>query len=103
MRNAIWLLLGPAICLVVLVLTTLIVVFAMRRGTRTVQDALERREKGDQPPVQEARSADTRWARGDLKSPPQPPRRDPRMVSCPECGGENPAGTAECVYCGRKL
>ena len=38
MRNAIWLLLGPAICLGVLVLTTIIVVFAMRRNTRTVQD-----------------------------------------------------------------
>lgn len=102
MRNAIWLLLGPAICLGVLVLTTLIVVFAMRRNTRTVQDALERQEKSGEEPIR-ARSADTRWARGDLKSPEQPTRREPRMVSCPECGGENPPGASTCAYCGREL
>lgn len=97
-----WLLLAAAFCLGVLILTAIIVLLALRRGTQTLSRQLKENDQ-PLPQLDEPASANTRWARADLKANPQPPRSEIQLIPCPACGGENPAGSNACSFCGRKL
>ncbi len=89
----------PLICLGMMILTAVVVIFALRRRTQAISQQVQENtalpENG--PP------ANTRWARGDLKSTPQPDKTEELMKACPACGGENAAGSSSCTYCGRAL
>jgi len=102
MRFPFWVIIGPAICLGVIVLTGLMLIFALRRGTRSIQENLEKQTQSESS-SKPSESANTRWARGDMEAAQQPPRTRTKMVSCPTCGGENPTGASVCSFCGREL
>jgi len=97
-----WILVGAAICLGVVVLTLLVIVFTLRRGSQVIREKLESEPDSDSQPV-ESSIANTRWARGDLKAAPEALRPEVTMIPCPACGGENPTGASSCAFCGRKL
>ena len=89
----------PLICLGVMILTAVVVIFALRRGTHAISQQVQENTAfpaNDSP-------ANTRWARGDLKSGPQPKKIESPMKTCPPCGGENAADRSSCTYCGRAL
>ena len=89
----------PLICLGVMTLTAVVVIFALRRGTKAISEQLKEQENT----IAELGGGNTRWARGDLKSAPQPEKTEEPMKTCPACGGENAAGSSSCTYCGRAL
>jgi hypothetical protein len=89
----------PLICLGVMILTAVVVIFALRRGTQAINQQIQ--ENTAVP--ENSFPTNTRWARGDLKSVPQPELAEEPTKTCPACGGENPAGSSSCAYCGRTL
>ena len=89
----------PLICLGVMILTAVVVIFALRRGTQAISQQVQ--ENTTVP--ENGSTANTRWARGDLKSTPQLERTDQPMKACPACGGENTGDSSSCTYCGRAL
>ena len=89
----------PLICLGVMILTAVVVIFALRRGTQAISQQVQ--ENTAVP--ENGSTANTRWARGDLKSAPQPEKTEEPMKTRPACGGENAAGNNSCTYCGRAL
>jgi len=86
-------------CLGVVILTMLVIIFALRRGTRKIN------EQVDEITSRQDGSADgnTRWARGNLADVSPPPAPEKPMLACPACGGENEAGASVCSFCGSKL
>jgi len=99
MKNFIGFALIPMACLVVMILTAVVVIFALRRGTRAIND-----EVRDIVDKQNGTSGEnTRWARGDLEGAPRIPKKEKPRTTCPACGGENPAKSRACAYCGRNL
>lgn len=98
-----WLFMAPAFCLGVLILTAILVIFALRRGSQTIRKKLQEPEVESALRPEETISANTRWARGDLKAAPEPPQAEIPLSACPACGGENPAGSRVCAFCGRNL
>jgi uncharacterized membrane protein len=99
MRNVIGLALIPLICMIVTILTAVVVVFALRRGTRAIneqaQDVIAQK--------QQTSSGNTRWARGDLQSENLEAPKPQPTIACPACGGENTAGSSTCTFCSSKL
>jgi len=89
----------PLICLGVMILTAVVVIFTLQRGTRAISKQLKEQENT----LAEPGSGNTRWARGDLKGSPQPEKTEQLMKTCPACGGENAAGSISCAYCRRAL
>ena len=89
----------PLICSGVITLTGVVVIFVLWRGTKAIGKQLNEQENT----LAELGSGNTRWARGDLKSTPQPEKTGEPMKTCPACGGENAAGSCSCAYCGRAL
>ena len=90
------------ICIGVFILFGLVLIAALRRGTRAVRNGLkEQAARIDQEDG--TGEANTRWARGDTGPSPQTPKKIQAMVSCTACGGENPAGASVCTYCRRRL
>lgn len=90
----------PLFCIGVILLTGLVIVFALRRGTRTINEKVK--EYGTTSEKINP-SADDRWARGDLKGSPQNIPIGIEMQTCPACGGENSKGSSVCAFCGRSL
>ena len=89
----------PLLCLGVTVVTAAVIIFALRRRTQAINQQLQ--ENKD---MNENNSpANTRWARGDLKSAPQSLKAREMMKTCPACGAENSAGSSSCAYCGSAL
>jgi hypothetical protein len=99
MRTFLGIAIIPLICLGVIILTTLMAILILRRRTQMINQQVQER-LGD---VESGTTGNTRWARGDLKSAPKPKKTEPKMIACPGCGGENPAGSKSCAYCGRAL
>lgn len=99
MTKIISLALIPLICMGVTILTALVIIFALRRGTRAIntqaQDMIA--EKRQEP------NANTRWARADLQGEGRQNSKPAPSVTCPACGGENAAGSRTCAYCSRQL
>ena len=89
----------PLICAGVMILTAVVVIFALRRGTKTISKHLKEQENA----LAEPGSGNTRWAHGDLKSGLQTEKTEQPMKTCPACGGENAAGSSSCTYCGSAL
>ena len=89
----------PLICLGVMILTTAVIIFALKRGTQAISQQMQ-----DNTVVSENGSqTNTRWARGDLKGASKPVKTEEAMKACPACGGDNSAGSSTCAYCGRAL
>jgi hypothetical protein len=105
MRTIPALILGAALCLGLIILTIVLIFFALRRGTRVISQGLKERVDKEEPKtdISEPVSANTRWARGDLKAVTEPPKVEIILEPCPACGGENPKGASVCAFCGRKL
>jgi len=99
MRNLFGLALIPLLCMGVTILTALVIIFALRRGTKAI-NAQAQNLKSEH---NQATSANTRWARGDLQGEIRPSQKTQPPVTCPACGGENPAGSNTCAFCGGKL
>ena len=99
MKNLFSLALIPLFCMIVTILTAVVIIFALRRGTKKINEQAEQviSEKESNTP------ANTRWARGDLQGDPGTATPTPTMLACPSCGGENPANSNSCAFCGRKL
>ena len=89
----------PLICLGVMILTAVVFIFTLQRGTKAISEQLKEQEDT----LAKLGSGNTRWARGDLKSAPQPEKTGKPMKTCPACGGENAAGSSSCAFCGRAL
>ena len=89
----------PLICSGVITLLGVVVIFVLWRGTKTIGRQLKEQENT----LSELDGGNTRWARGDLKNAPQPEKTGEPMKACTACGGENPAGSSSCTYCGRAL
>lgn len=92
---------GAALCLGLVILAAFLIILALRRGSQAIRKGVQSLEEAS--PSNEPISADTRWARGDLKAAPEPPKVGVVMEPCPACGGENPRGASTCGFCGRKL
>ena len=89
----------PLICLGVMILTTAVVIFALKRRTLTVKQQVQE----NMTVSENASPTNTRWARGDLKSEPHIEKIEEPMKACPACGGENAASSSSCAYCGTAL
>jgi len=89
----------PLICLGVMILTAVVVLFTLQRGTRAISKQLKEQKNT----LAEPGSGNTRWARGDLTSALKPKKTEQLMNTCSACGGENAAGSSSCAYCGRAL
>lgn len=89
----------PLICLGVSIIIGIVILVALRRGTQTVSQYAEEQQNSVNGNV----SANTRWARGDLKGVDQPVIDVSAVTACPACGGSNPEGSAACKFCGREL
>ena len=99
MRNIFGLALIPLICMGVTILTALMIIFALRRGTR----ALNQQAQDITAVKQQSSSANTRWARGDLQGEAMPATKPEPTIACPACGGENATGSSTCAFCGSAL
>jgi len=99
MRTIVGFTLLPLICLGVSILTGIVILFALRRGTQSIKTYMEEQESDDE----KSGSIDTRWARADLKCDQQPSTINEPTAACPACGAENPFGSLTCQYCRRKL
>lgn len=99
MRNIFGLAAIPLFCMGVIVLAALVIIFALRRGTRTINEKAEQILSEDSS----APSGNTRWARGDMQGEPAKNSPEIPMAACPACGAENPSGSGTCAYCGSKL
>ena len=95
-------LVGAALCLGLVVLTAVLIILALRRGSRAISQGMKERAE-EQAETPQPVSANSRWARGDLQAAPEPPKADVVLEPCPACGGENPRGAQVCAFCGRKL
>ena len=89
----------PLICLGVILLTGVVIIFALRRGTQSINEKVK--EYGT--PAEINATANNRWAREDLKEPEQGLAKKIDMKTCPACGGENPNTSSACAFCGRTL
>jgi uncharacterized membrane protein len=89
----------PLICLGVMILTAVVVIFALKRGTQSVSQQVQENMtvSGNSSPT------NTRWARGDLKGEPHLEKSKEPMKTCPACGGDNAASSRSCAYCGTVL
>lgn len=89
----------PLLCMGVTILTAAVIIFALRRGTQAINDQAQTviADKYD------TKNANNRWARGDLQGEKPESMIPLQTIHCPACGGENPAGSRACNYCGRKL
>jgi hypothetical protein len=89
----------PLLCMGVTILTAAVIIFALRRGTQAIngqaQTVIADKNK--------TQNANDRWARGDMQGETQESMIPLATIHCPACGGENPAGSHACTYCGRKL
>jgi hypothetical protein len=99
MKNILALGIIPLLCLIVMILTALVVVFALRRGTKKINEQVQEYTS------ESSRDsfANNRWARGDLQGSPRPVIKEEPLLTCPSCGGENAAGSSTCAFCGKKL
>lgn len=102
MKAASWIIVGAGLCLGVLILTTLLIFFALKRGAQTISREVNKQPL-DENALSESAGANTRWARGNLKAAPASPKKEATMQICPACGGENPSESSACSFCGRKL
>jgi len=89
----------PLICIGITILTAVLIIFALRRRTRAINQQLQEKGMG----AEKSSSANTRWARGDLNNAPKSHVTRETMKPCPACGGENPAGSKSCAFCGTAL
>ncbi|MDO9545907.1 MAG: hypothetical protein Q7J07_04045 [Pelolinea sp.] len=87
----------PLICLGVILLTGLVIIFALRRGTRSINEKVKEYSAPAEPSI----GVNNRWGHGDLKAPTQSKTKEIEMEVCPACGGENPSGSSACAFCGR--
>ncbi len=89
-------LLFPMACVGFFLITGLVMLIFLRRGTQAVQDSMQKIETLEQkiPAVDRAGN-----------SIPADPVivENVALQSCPACGGSNPPNAAVCQYCGRKL
>ena len=99
MRPLFWLCLSPLLCLGIVALTSFILFYSLRRGTRAIDEHLQ----------DEAKASSGESAGVDSSPTPKElsegisTNSGEEVSACPACGGENPAGTSKCAYCGRKL
>jgi hypothetical protein len=89
-------LLFPMACVGFFLITGLVMLIFLRRGTQVMQDSMQRIETLEQkiPSVDHASGSfpsDTGKAENAALQP------------CQACGGSNSPGAADCQYCGRKL
>jgi len=89
----------PLICLGVMLLTAIVVIFALRRGTQAISQQVQKKSVFPE----DSSPTNTRWARGDLKNAPKREKSGEPMKTCSACGGENAAGSNTCAYCGAVL
>ncbi len=101
MRYVNWLFALPTVCLGAVILTSFVIFYAFRRGSRVIDQLRENNAEGT-PDPDAVLAADTRWAHGDLADN-DAPENTIEMTACPACGGENMAGAGVCAYCGRKV
>jgi len=91
-----------ALCLLlvgaILVLTLYLIV---RKGRETLSDISS--SSPDAPVQTSSSGADTRWARGDLKTAPGNPTAADHTRTCLACGAPNPPSAGVCSSCGRVL
>ena len=99
MKNLFGFALFPLLCMGIIILTALVIIFALRRGTKTINETAQQviAEK------QTKNSANTRWARGDLQAGAENKPPEQIQMACPACGAQNPAGSGNCAYCGHSL
>jgi len=89
----------PLICLGVMILTAVVVIFALRRGAQSVSQQVRK----NMTVSENSSPTNTRWARGDLKDEPHINKIEEPMKTCPACGGENAVSSSSCAYCGTAL
>ena len=99
MKTIIGFTLLPLICLGVSILTGIVILIALRRGTQSIKTYMEEQESD----AKKSGSTDTRWARADMKSDQQLSAVNEPTAVCPACGAENQIGSSTCPYCGRNL
>lgn len=89
----------PLLCMGITILTALVIIFALRRGTKAINEQVGEVVSERQGET----SGNTRWARGDLQGEPRAAINTPPAKTCPACGGENTAASSSCAFCGTKL
>jgi hypothetical protein len=89
-------LLFPMACVGFFLITGLVMLIFVRRGTQAVQDSMQRIETLQQ------KIPATEYADGITPSDPGN-AENAALQPCTACGGSNPPGAAVCQYCGRKL
>jgi len=89
-------LLFPMACVGFFLITGLVMLIFLRRGTQVMQDSMQRIETLEQkiPSVDHAGGSNPSDTSKTENIAPQP---------CPACGGSNSPGAAACQYCGRML
>jgi cytoskeletal protein RodZ len=103
----------PLFCLFVIIITGVLIWIVLKRSDRTMQQVMEKQvekqaekeaeKQAANPRTDSSASANTRWARGDLKSTSGRLPSGGMPIICPACGAENPAGEKICQSCGQEL
>jgi hypothetical protein len=89
----------PLICMGVIILTGILIIFALRRGTRTISEKLNDRSSS----AETSTPANDRWARGDMENTSRSQSEQVKTKKCPACGGENTSRSGTCAYCSSKI
>jgi len=88
----------PLLCLLGMVLVGA-VIYLLVRSLFSSPPSKRPESISIRPPAEDVKS---QWVR-EHPSAGQPPTDAGPKVTCPACGGENPASASECVFCGRKF
>jgi len=88
----------PLLCLVGLVLVGA-VIYLLVRSLFSSSPTTTPKSIATRPPAEDVKS---QWVR-EHPSAGQPTTDTGPKITCPACGGENPASAPECVFCGRKF
>ncbi len=94
------LLIMPLFCLGVFLLTGLVILWVLRRGTQTIQASMAKVAQLEQKLPAENSAGDGK-SNPDSRSEEAQIKRT--LTICPACGAENPDGQVACSYCGSKL
>ncbi len=102
MRIVSGLLLLPLACLGVFLVTGLVILLTLKRGTRTIQESMGKIAELEKKDAPGKRSEHTGERCSRIESNSAAEAAGAAKTTCPSCAAEYTDGDAACPYCGRK-
>ncbi len=89
-------------CLGVFLVTGLVILLTLKRGTRTIQESMGKIAELEKkvPPENDPEHVGERWSGIEANNAAE--AAGAAKTTCPSCGAEYADGDAACPYCGRK-